>query len=107
MNFLWKYSSWVYSFCSRKSQGTGRQGSGDAVYKAASCEESEEEADLEKTGHVTVNNINLTININIENNGSRGDDSDASTGDRHFVVTEENSKKLLNLVQSVITQNAK
>ena len=97
------------SFCSRKSQGTsGRQGSGDAVYKAASCEESEEEADLEKTGHVTVNNINLTININIEkNNGSGGDDSDASIGDRHFVVTEENSKKLLNLVQSVITQNAK
>ena len=100
--------SWVNSFYSRKSQGTsGRQGSGDAVYKAASCEESEEEADLEKTGHVTVNNINLTININIENNGSGGDGSDASTGDRHFVVTEENSKKLLNLVQSVITQNAK
>ena len=60
---------------------------------------------MEKAGHVTVNNINLTININIENNNSNGDE--ASSGDRHFVVTEENSKKLLNLVQSVITQNAK
>ena len=60
---------------------------------------------MEKAGHVTVNNINLTINVNIENNNSNGDE--ASSGDRHFVVTEENSKKLLNLVQSVITQNAK
>ena len=61
---------------------------------------------MEKAGHVTVNNINLTININIENN-SNGEEASSSSGDRHFVVTEENSKKLLNLVQSVITQNAK
>ena len=80
------------------------------MYKAASCEESEEDGeDVEKAGHVTVNNINLTININIENNnGCGGDGSEASSSDRHFVVTEENSKKLLNLVQSVMqTQNAK
>ena len=80
------------------------------MYKAASCEESEEDGeDVEKAGNVTVNNINLTININIENNnGNGGDGSEASSSDRHFVVTEENSKKLLNLVQSVMqTQNAK
>ena len=78
------------------------------MYKAASCEESEEEGeDVEKAGNVTVNNINLTININIENNNG-GDGSETSSSDRHFVVTEENSKKLLNLVQSVMqTQNAK
>ena len=89
----------------RKSQGHDkRQGSGDTGYKAASCESEEESEDVEKAGHVTVNNINLTININIENT-SNG--AEASSGDRHFVVTEENSKKLLNLVQSVISQNAK
>ena len=78
------------------------------MYKAAGCQESEEESeDADKTRNMTVNNVNLTININIENSGGSGSGSPHASNDRHFVVTEENSKKLLKIVQSVIMQNAK
>ena len=52
---------------------------------------------------MTVNNLHLTININVEAADQRDDNSD----NKQFVLSEENSTKLLNIVDNVLTQNCK
>ena len=52
---------------------------------------------------MTVNNLHLTININIE----AADEGDSKSDNKQLVLTEENSTKLLNIVDNVLTQNCK
>ena len=47
--------------------------------------------------------LHLTININIE----ASDQKDNNPENKQFVLTEENSSKLLNIVDNVLTQNWK
>ena len=64
-------------------------------YRTPGCEDADEEEDKDHEGtKLTVNNINLTINVSQESRG----------GVQHFVVTEKNSEKLLNII---ILQNGK
>ena len=91
--------------CFRKSRERN-QGCENNIYESPSCEEND--SDSENTGdsrasRVTVNNLHLTININVEAGHQRDNKSD----NKQFVLTEENSNKLLNIVDNVLTQNCK
>ena len=82
------------------------QGCENNIYESPFCEEND--SDSENTGdnrasRVTVNNLHLTININIE----ASDQKDSNPDNKQFVLTEENSTKLLNIVDNVLTQNCK
>ena len=62
-------------------------------YRTPGCEDTDEEEDEDRHGpKLTVNNINLTINVSAENSNP------SSGGVQHFVVTEKNSEKLLNII---------
>ena len=82
------------------------QGCENNIYESPFCEEND--SDSENTGdglssRVTVNNLHLTININIE----PSDQKDNNPDSKQCVLTEENSTKLLNIVDNVLTQNCK
>ena len=79
------------------------------MYETAGCEDPEndfEDSDEDKLRKVTVNNVHLTININVDTCDSRcnGNCNDSSS---HILITDDNSKDLLNIVQNVLKQNTK
>ena len=76
------------------------QGCENNIYESPFCEEND--SDCENTGdnrasRVTVNNLHLTININIGQ-----DQKDNNPDSKQCVLTEENSSKLLNIVDNVL-----
>lgn len=76
------------------------------IYESPSCEENYSDSENSGDGRgprVTVNNLHLTININVEAADQRDNNSD----NKQFVLSEENSTKLLNIVDNVLTQNCK
>ena len=103
--FHWKeFVSKHEIICFRKSRERN-QGCENNFYESPSYEEND--SDSENTGdgrapRVTVNNLHLTININIE-----AAEADQKKNSKQLVLTEENSSKLLNIVDNVLTQNCK
>ena len=76
-------------------------------YQTPGCEDTDDAIDEDDevidspdtVNKVTVNNIHLTININVEPQCGN------ETKTHHYVVKDENSEKLLNIVQNVLLQN--
>ena len=82
------------------------QGCENNIYESPFCEEND--SDSENNGdsqasRVTVNNLHLHLTINME----AAEEKDNKPDKKQFVLTEENSTKLLNIVDRVLTQNCK
>ena len=77
--------------CCRK--GERNEGCETSSLDSSGCEENDWEDEF---SNLAVNNINLTININIETCDQKV----------HYLVTDEKSTKLLNVVKNVWTTNS-
>ena len=102
--FHWKdFVSKHEIICFRKSRKRNPKCENN-IYESPSCEENYSDSENDGRGpRVTVNNLHLTININVEAADQRDNNSD----NKQFVLSEENSTKLLNIVDNVLTQNCK
>ena len=91
--------------CFRKSRERN-QGCENNIYESPFCEENDSDRENNEdsgASRVTVNNLHLHLTINIEAADQKSNHPDK----KQFVLTEENSTKLLNIVDNVLTQNCK